>query len=184
MKKIIIGIAIGVCITMAFSMIQFNLPKTPIYNRIKNDEIIRYIGDFVKRGEGTHIDSCSKYLYLEPYHSDEFGNCWRLTYMNDLDHIYYQNPIMVCESICGKRIILGTPDYTFVAETKIPDMGEYFRDDLPEEYKKFQLKVKKDSKLGSRYYNLRFNYGKRELIIQFDGQTIVDTTYRNYDMIF
>lgn len=181
------GILVGSiipCVFILSSNKAVSTDYTPVYNSIRDTNLIACIESYVHKCKDMEIDS-SKYLRLSftnKYRGDT--TVFSLSYYNNENHVDNNlTPIIICAPIAGKKILVEDRDLVGFVWANYYEKAEYFRYDLPYQYQKFKDKIEDErlNKKGRQILRWTQSHGSPTLVIKYIGKEYINSEY-HYDL--
>ena len=202
MKKIIF-ITLTVFILVGFGSYE----KEPAYHTIANKTLEKLIYEFIEDHKGLPID---RHPYIKvrheiwidttttPFHTAKTEDVYSIQHCSEkemiLHGIVYNEPLIICNPINGKKIIFTISNYDGFIKNDINLIDSYIEDKKSDAYKLIEelLRHEEESRKHEEKNpgeTLLFepdmpSFHRRELIINFNKKgELIDTAYYQYNHI-
>ena len=160
--------------------------KTPTYNIIENDELIKIMKEYIREVEKLPISKETEYMLLS---IDKYDTTYYFQFRNafkfDLSYIN-NDPIIICDDIENKKIIIRTNMFRSFIKGNINETKNIFKEDYPSVYKKHNEIIETNNRLieegEERITEESVLYHGRSLQIRFnENGKFIDSTYLYYN---
>ena len=160
--------------------------KTPTYNIIENEELIKIMTEYIREVENLPISKETEYMLLS---IEKYGTTYYFEFRNafkfDLSYIN-KDPIIICDAIENKKIIVRTNMFCGFIKGNIDETKNIYKVNYPSVHKKHNEIIETRARLieegDERMTEEYVLYHGRSLQIRFnENGKFIDSTYFFYN---